>query len=114
MWDDGGGEAQIANTLFVNADAQVNNVIRVYVDSPSSGYWHVNLVPGGWNGGSQPSDWEPASFTQYYNPQPDNFPGYVDYKIKTATALSAVRTNGLIVQSTGLSSGGILAVTLIK
>lgn len=114
LWDDGGGEAQIANTLFVNADAQVNNVIRVYVDSPSSGYWHVNLVPGGWNGGSQPSDWEPASFTQFYNPQPDNFPGYVDYKIKTATALSAVRTNGLIVQSTGLSSGGILAVTLIK
>jgi hypothetical protein len=114
LWDKGGGEATISSTTFENANAQVNNIIRIYVDSPSAGYWHVALYPGGYNSGAQVSDWEPANFTTAYNPQPSDFPGYVDYKIKNTTALNSVLNGGLIVQSTNLTSNGILAVTLIK
>ena len=114
LWDDGGNEATIANTAFKNAKAKVDNIIRIYVDSPSTGYWHVSLFPGGYNSGAQASDWEPANFTTAYNPQPANFPGYVEYKIKNTTALNSVLNGGMIIQSTQLNSNGILAVSLIQ
>ena len=114
LWDTGGTQPEIDKSYFTSA--QVNNKIRIYVDSPSEGYWHVVLVPGGWSRVSQPSDWNIDNFTTSYNPQPTDFPGYVDYTIGNDTALSDLKNNGLIIQSTGLdgTTYKITAVTLIQ
>lgn len=112
IYNNGGAEANIDYDKFTNA--HINDKIRVYVDSPTSGYWHVALVPGKWNSGAQASDWSPQNFTISYNPQPENFPGYVEYTIATKAALDMVQSRGLIIQSTNLNAGGIVAVTIVQ
>ena len=114
LWDTGGTQPEIASSRFTTA--QVNNTIRIYVNAPTSSYWHVVLVPGGWSKVSQPSDWNIDNFATTFNSLPDNFPGYVDYTIGNNTALSDLKDNGLIIQSTGLDGTiyKITAVTLIQ
>ena len=114
LWDTGGTQPEIASSRFTTA--QVNNTIRIYVNAPTSGYWHVVLVPGGWSKVSQPSDWNIDDFATTFNSLPANFPGYVDYTIGNNTALSDLKDNGLIIQSTGLDGTiyKITAVTLIQ
>ena len=114
LWDTGGTQPEIASSRFTTA--QVNNTIRIYVNAPTSSYWHVVLVPGGWSKVSQPSDWNIDNFATTFNSLPANFPGYVDYTIGNNTALSDLKDNGLIIQSTGLDGTiyKITAVTLIQ
>jgi hypothetical protein len=114
LWDTGGTQPEIASSRFTTA--QVNNTIRIYVNAPTSSYWHVVLVPGGWSKVSQPSDWNIDNFATTFNSLPANFPGYVDYTIGNNTALSDLKDNGLIIQSTGLDGTiyKITAATLIQ
>ena len=116
IWEATGtqSQAEIGSGMFTNA--QAGNKIRIYVNYPASGYWHVDLKPGGWNQNDiQPSDWGLESFTISYNPTPADFCGYVEYTIPTGDkGIDRLQSRGLIIQSTGLDgSGGIAAVTIV-
>lgn len=116
IWEATGtqSQAEIGSGMFTNA--QASNKIRIYVNYPASGYWHVDLKPGGWNQDDiQPSDWGLESFTISYNPTPADFCGYVEYTIPPGDkGIDRLKSRGLIIQSTGLDgSGGIAAVTIV-
>lgn len=116
IWEATGtqSQAEIGSGMFTNA--QAGNKIRIYVNYPASGYWHVDLKPGGWNQDDiQPSDWGLESFTISYNPTPADFCGYVEYTIPAGDkGIDRLQSRGLIIQSTGLDgSGGIAAVTIV-
>ena len=116
IWEATGtqSQAEIGSGMFTNA--QAGNKIRIYVNYPASGYWHVDLKPGGWNQDDiQPSDWGLESFTISYNPTPADFCGYVEYTIPAGDkGIDRLKSRGLIIQSTGLDgSGGIAAVTIV-
>lgn len=112
IWEATGtqSQAEIGSKMFANA--QVGNKIRIYVNYPASGYWHVVIYPGGWNQDVQPSDWGLDSFSRIYQTTPADFPGYVEYTIPAGEkGIEKLQASGLIIQSTGLD--GIAAVTIV-
>ncbi len=112
IWEATGtqSQAEIGSGMFTNA--QAGNKIRIYVNYPASGYWHVVIYPGGWNQDVQPSDWGLDSFSRIYQTTPADFPGYVEYTIPAGEkGIEKLQASGLIIQSTGLD--GIAAVTIV-
>lgn len=112
IWDEGGTQPEIAADKFANANA--GDKIRIYINYPANGYWHIVLIPGGWNQNIQASEWNVTSFQRSYNPTPSNYCGYEEFTIPAGTnGIDKLKSNGLIIQSTGLSEG-IAAVTIVK
>jgi hypothetical protein len=80
-------------------NAAETSKIRIYVTSPSTGYWHVNLCNKAWQNYSIP-DWNNSS-TKSYNNQPADFPGYVEFSLTSTLKSAFITDNGFIIQTTG-------------
>ena len=76
-----------------------NSVIRINITSSSStGYWHIVLQKKDWSGGLTIPDWNNSN-TISYNPQPDNFPGYVEFKLSNTVKNTIIEKGGFVVQT---------------
>ena len=103
LWSESTTSGQFEVTFNQSAsllnNAAETSKIRIYVTSPSTGYWHVNLCNKAWQNYSIP-DWNNSS-TKSYNNQPADFPGYVEFSLTSTLKSAFITDNGFIIQTTG-------------
>ena len=103
LWNESTTSGQFEVTFNQSAsllnNAAETSKIRIYVTSPSTGYWHVNLCNKAWQNYSIP-DWNNSS-TKSYNNQPADFPGYVEFSLTSTLKSAFITDNGFIIQTTG-------------
>lgn len=100
LWN-GPDKGQFVVTIAASelTNASSTSKIRIYVtSSPSSGYWHIALKKKDWSDLNIP-EWNNKNLI-YYNPQPSDFPGYVEFNLSNGVKSSITDDGGFIIQTT--------------
>jgi hypothetical protein len=94
--DKGQFDVIIAATELANATS--TSKIRIYLTSPSNGYWHIALQNRDWSGALNIPEWNNSNQITY-NPQPSDFPGYVEFNLSDGVKSSITGKGGFVIQT---------------
>ena len=93
------GQFEVSFSGSILANATSKSKIRIYLtSSTSTSYWHIALQKKDWSGAINIPEWGNSN-TISYNPQPQNFPGYVEFKLSSSVKSAIVSKGGFVIQT---------------
>ena len=92
------GEFHVTIAASELTNATSTSKIRIYLTTPSNGYWHIVLQNKDWSGGLNIPEWNNSNQITY-NPQPSDFPGYVEFNLSDGVKSSITGKGGFVIQT---------------
>ena len=92
------GEFHVTIAASELTNATSTSKIRIYLTTPSNGYWHIVLQNKDWSGGLNIPEWNNSNQITY-NPQPSDFPGYVEFNLSDGVKSSTTGKGGFVIQT---------------